>query len=336
MPPPRAHTPCRLLVVTGPPNVGKTTCAVNVARDIIANAPHVQVLGFFTEEVRNDAGERVGMDVVTVDGEQRAVLARTEELSSAPAGSPTVGKYIVDVAAFESVALPVLEAAALGELPQLLLVDEMGKMEAFSDRFVDAIEKTLATSGSRGRVTLMVVAIKGTGIIAGCRGRPDSSTFTVSVATRETMGPTAVTEKLRTLFGIRPHTWELLPERKGDGVVRGPLDLSAGRGAGGGAGAAGPSKSAKKAAALAKKKAAAAAVAAVGGGLDVSVEVAPGPAPEPAAIDPAKEAKKIQKKIRQIEQLEEKQAGGATLEATQLEKLATKTGLVAQLAELTK
>ena len=326
MPPPGAHTPCRLLLVTGPPGVGKTTCVVNVARDVAANAPFVQVLGFFTEEVRNEAGDRVGMDVVTVDGGQRGVLARTEELSAAPAGSPKVGRYIVDVASFESVALPVLEAAAEGQQPQLLLVDEMGKMEALSERFVDAIEKTLATSGSRGRVTLMVVPMKGTGIIAACRGRNDSSTFTVSETTRDSMGPTAVTEKLRTLFGIRPHTWEVLPPRKDDGVVRG---LS------GGGAAPGPSKNAKKRQAAAKKKAAAAAAA--GEGLDVSVEVAAGPAPEPegaAAVDPAKEAKKLQKKLRQIEQLEEKQAGGATLEAIQLEKLATKGDLLAQLAAL--
>ena len=43
MPPPGAHTPCRLLVLTGAPGVGKTTLATNVARDVAANAPHVQV-----------------------------------------------------------------------------------------------------------------------------------------------------------------------------------------------------------------------------------------------------------------------------------------------------
>ncbi len=60
----------------------------------------------------------------------------------------------------------------------------------------------------------------------------------------------------------------------------------------------------------------------------------PAPAPAPAPVDPAKEAKKIQKKLRQIEQLEEKQAGGATLEEPQLAKLATKSELEAQLAAL--
>ena len=63
---------------------------------------------------------------------------------------------------------------------------------------------------------------------------------------------------------------------------------------------------------------------------------APAPEPEPAApVDKEKEAKKIQKKLRQIEQLEEKQASGVTLEEAQLAKLAAKPELEAQLAALT-
>ena len=54
MPPPGAYTPCRLLVVTGPPGVGKTTLVTRVAKEFAANVPHVQVAGFWTEEVRQD------------------------------------------------------------------------------------------------------------------------------------------------------------------------------------------------------------------------------------------------------------------------------------------
>ena len=154
------------------------------------------MLGFFTEEVRNETGHRVGFDIVTLDG-CRAVLARVKELSTAASGAPTVGKYVVDVPAFESVALPCLATASDGEQPQLLLVDEVGKMEALSERFVKAIEQTLATSCSRGRVTLMVVASKGTGIIAACKARNDSSSFTLNEKCRDTLAPTAITEKLR-------------------------------------------------------------------------------------------------------------------------------------------
>ena len=171
MPPPGAYTPCRLLVVTGPPGVGKTTLVTRVAKEFAANVPHVQVAGFWTEEVRQD-GQRVGFDIVTLgEPPQRAVLARVAEQSAAPEGSPRVGKYVVDVAGFEALALPCLAAAAEGTAPQLLLVDELGKMEACSEPFVAALEKTLATSCTRGRVSLMTVAQKGTGIIASTKAR---------------------------------------------------------------------------------------------------------------------------------------------------------------------
>jgi len=175
MPPPGAYTPCRLLVVTGPPGVGKTTLVTRVAKEFAANVPHVQVAGFWTEEVRQD-GQRVGFDIVTLgEPPQRAVLARVAEQSAAPEGSPRVGKYVVDVAGFEALALPCLAAAAEGTAPQLLLVDELGKMEACSEPFVAALEKTLATSCTRGRVALITVAQKGTGIIASTKARRKSS-----------------------------------------------------------------------------------------------------------------------------------------------------------------
>eukprot|EP01044_Picomonas_judraskeda_P004485 COSAG03_NODE_395_length_8260_cov_22.465997_4_plen_70_part_00 len=50
-----------------------------------------------------------------------------QELSTAGAQAPRVGKYVVDIPAFESVAIPCLMSASEGKQPQLLLVDEVGK-----------------------------------------------------------------------------------------------------------------------------------------------------------------------------------------------------------------
>ena len=49
-----------------------------------------------------------------------------QELSTAGAQAPRVGKYVVDIPAFESVAIPCLMSASEGKQPQLLLVDEVG------------------------------------------------------------------------------------------------------------------------------------------------------------------------------------------------------------------
>lgn len=86
--------------------------------------------GFYTEEVRQ-RGRRVGFDVVTLDG-QRGVLARV----GAP--GPRVGRYGVDLASFERLGVFAVETG-LEERAPVLVIDEIGKMELFSSRFVETL-----------------------------------------------------------------------------------------------------------------------------------------------------------------------------------------------------
>ena len=80
-----------------------------------------------TEEIRAK-GRRVGFTVETFEGE-RAVLAHVDQ-----AGPPRVGRYGVDVAAFERVALPAIVAER-----DVFIVDELGKMELASEPFRAAV-----------------------------------------------------------------------------------------------------------------------------------------------------------------------------------------------------
>eukprot|EP00854_Cymbomonas_tetramitiformis_P022196 gene22196-26766_t len=57
-------------------------------------------------------------------------------------------------------------------------------------------------------------------------------------------------------------------------------------------------------------------------------------APDAGDEDPAKKLRNLQKKMRQIEQIKEKQAAGAALEQTQLDKLATEQALLEQIKAL--
>lgn len=69
---------------------------------------NVPVLGFYTEEVRSK-GQRIGFDVVSLDG-GRARLARSEDSGEQiPATSHRVGKYSVLIKEFEAVVLPIFE-----------------------------------------------------------------------------------------------------------------------------------------------------------------------------------------------------------------------------------
>jgi nucleoside-triphosphatase len=149
------------ILLTGPPQCGKTTVVQRVA----AGFPG-RVAGFYTQEVR-ERGRRVGFEIVTLAGE-RALLSQVNF-----PGPLRVGKYGVNLDNFHRVALPTLEA---GPGVDLIVVDEVGKMECLSDRFVAAMERLWETP-----VPLVVtVAQKGGGLIAALKAKPDKILVTVT------------------------------------------------------------------------------------------------------------------------------------------------------------
>jgi nucleoside-triphosphatase len=119
----------RAYLLTGRPGVGKTTClrkALELAR--------VPAGGFFTEEIR-ERGKRVGFALLTLDG-SRTTLARANRV-----GRPRVGKYGVNLAAVDGVAVPAIYAAIHAR--RLVVIDEIGKMEMYSPAFRQAVEEAL-------------------------------------------------------------------------------------------------------------------------------------------------------------------------------------------------
>ncbi|UCC78519.1 MAG: NTPase [Candidatus Zixiibacteriota bacterium] len=109
------------ILITGPPGCGKTTLIKRIADNI-----SYPLNGFFTAEIR-EGGTRVGFEVESFAGE-KAVLSHVDIRSR-----NRVGKYGVDVEAFEKIALPEIEKAIGGK--NLLIIDEIGKMELYSSRF---------------------------------------------------------------------------------------------------------------------------------------------------------------------------------------------------------
>ena len=115
------------ILLEGRPGSGKTTVVARLA-DRLRNAG-VTVGGFVTHEVR-EQGRRVGFEIETLD-RRRATLAHTSFR-----GPPRVGKYGVDLEAFEHLALPALAGLRPGAV---VLIDELGKMELASEAFREEV-----------------------------------------------------------------------------------------------------------------------------------------------------------------------------------------------------
>lgn len=156
----------RVLLITGMPGIGKTT----VIRRVAERLHGIQLGGFYTEEVR-EAGERTGFRLVDFEG--RALIFAHVDFSG-----PRVSKYGVDVAALDARA-----DALLAPRPEVAvyLVDEIGKMECLSPRFVAAMRRLLASD----RLVVATVARKGEGFIAEAKRWPGAALREVSHDNRD-------------------------------------------------------------------------------------------------------------------------------------------------------
>ncbi len=165
------------ILLTGPPQCGKTT----VIQKVVARWPGTAA-GFYTREVRR-GGVRLGFEIVTLSGEA-ALLSHVDF-----PGPYRVGKYGVNLENLHRVALPAL---GVGPGVDLIVVDEVGKMECLSARFVAAMDGLW-----RQPVPLLVtVAEKGGGYMTAIKEKPGIILLTVTPANRDEL-PARILELLR-------------------------------------------------------------------------------------------------------------------------------------------
>ncbi len=119
----------RAYLLSGEPGSGKTTIIKEVLSKVNKSAG-----GFYTEEIRSQ-GVRQGFQIITLDGKS-AVLSHTSVRSP-----HRVGKYGVDTDSMDKVAAPALRQAIQSK--DIIVIDEIGKMELFSPSFKDAVIEAL-------------------------------------------------------------------------------------------------------------------------------------------------------------------------------------------------
>uniref|UniRef100_A0A6N2LRB9 AAA+ ATPase domain-containing protein n=1 Tax=Salix viminalis TaxID=40686 RepID=A0A6N2LRB9_SALVM len=171
-----AAAPGKCFLVTGPPGAGKTTLIMRVLETLKPSNPSLKIQGEIREGI-----ERVGFEVVTLDG-RKAPLAST--IISTPESTrwPTVGKYKVDIASFEAVALPELQ---IKEDTDLFIIDEVGKMELFSSSFFPAVLKVLESNIPLFASIPIPKLGRDIPAVARLRNHPGAKIFTLSPSNRD-------------------------------------------------------------------------------------------------------------------------------------------------------
>jgi len=157
------------LLLTGLPGVGKTTIIKQLAKELGPRAG-----GFYTEEMLGKGG-RVGFRLVTLDGRE-AVLAHVDVRSR-----NRVGRYGVQVPALDAVGVAALRAALSSR--QVVIVDEIGKMELFSSAFQGAVLKAISSD----KIVVATVMHKDHAWVNALKALPQVTLWQATEANRDEM-----------------------------------------------------------------------------------------------------------------------------------------------------
>ena len=119
--------------ITGLPNAGKTQALIKVIE--MLEESEQSVGGMITEPITKK-NRRLGFYIVDWMTKEKDVLAHVDFDSKV-----IVGRYKVNIDALERIGVNAIENA--GAECDIIIIDEVGRMEVESERFVDAVKKIL-------------------------------------------------------------------------------------------------------------------------------------------------------------------------------------------------
>ena len=154
------------ILLTGPPRSGKSTLIEELIKRVKRPAT-----GFFTRELR-EKGKRVGFLIETLDG-KTGLLAHQNIKSNY-----RVGKYKVNIEDLDQIAVPSMVPSTAA---QMVVIDEIGKMECFSRLFKETLLRVLSAENQ----VVGSIALKGDRFIQTIKHRDDVLLVSISENTRD-------------------------------------------------------------------------------------------------------------------------------------------------------
>ena len=121
--------------ITGMPSVGKTQTLIKIIEKIEKSGYRIE--GMITEPQIEDK-KRVGFYVEDWQTKEKAVFAHLDYDTK-----DRVGKYGVDVGPLEEIGVKAVEKAINSEDIDIVVIDEIGKMEMLSEKFCEVVIEAL-------------------------------------------------------------------------------------------------------------------------------------------------------------------------------------------------
>ncbi len=121
--------------ITGMPGVGKTSTLRKIINSL---EDHGYVVGGIITEPVLKKKKRVGFYVKNWTTDEKEVFAHVDFEHR-----DSVGDYGVDIEALEKISIPAIEKAITDENVNIIIIDEIGKMEMLSEKFCDIVIEAL-------------------------------------------------------------------------------------------------------------------------------------------------------------------------------------------------
>lgn len=128
------------VLITGPPRCGKSTL-ISQLIDYYINKKNYIIYGFLTPEIR-EGGNRIGFNILDIYSGKKSQLSRVGNFKT----KHRVGKYNVFIEEFDNYLNNALNLE--GKSVDLVIIDEIGKMELFSKKFQDFIKQIFSSNVS--------------------------------------------------------------------------------------------------------------------------------------------------------------------------------------------
>jgi nucleoside-triphosphatase len=176
----------RVLLLTGPPAIGKTTVLSKTA--VALNAKGYHVGGMISREIRQNH-ERLGFEIIDLTTTEHSWLAHISQREG-----PQIGKYKINLENLDKIGAQAIYTAM--ETCEIIIIDEIGPMELFSENFKHAVNTALNSK------KLVIAAIHWRtqdSLIHEARNREDAETIIITFENRGSLSEQIV-EKCLTMI----------------------------------------------------------------------------------------------------------------------------------------